>query len=243
MKQNRFSIIMLWFFLSFFIMPYGYASIVIDNTNNGTNAFIGSKNFTNSTFVAKLFTTPTTRLHLTDMLLGLSSSGSAGAFTLNAKLYVTDGSHLPTGSALVSVSKSFSLGASGTGAYYDWSLVGGAFDAYHLLASTQYALVFSTSTSTAAKWLAATPTTYTAYQGFSFNGSAQSTDSGSTWGTLSNSGAFELSSSPIPEPSAFFLFGIGGLVLAWIRKAPGSKSTGSENWILGRVYKRLYRVR
>lgn len=151
---------------------------------------------------------------------GSNSSSSPGNLTLS--LFATDGSFKPTGSSLLTIVNSQSLGAWSDG----W--VTGTNLNYALAANTRYAVVFAATGGSTISWkynnstpivssISPTPTFY----------DWQSTDSGATWSDASPTTGFNMvvnatpTSSPVPEVDLSGLAGAIAFVmgtLGWLER-------------------------
>lgn len=185
--------------------------------------FLGPNQVTSSSWNAQTFSTGAQAMTLNSIAVKIrNESGSPASINLN--LYAVDGFNKPTGSSLLSLASNYSLSA--------WYNNGGLGDnttfatTFSLAANTTYAVVMS-APSGAPGWksnddgvpiassIVPTPTFY----------SWRSTDSGSSWSTVSfsspNTTGFNMivsasPSAPVPEPgtwaAAALLVGTAGFI-------------------------------
>jgi hypothetical protein len=184
----------------------GHASVILDNTINGTNSIttnLGS--ITGTNYNAKIITTPGTGSWSLDaMKMALYESGSGSVSRIvTVDLRAVDGSNNPTGSVLAT--ESFTVNLTATPTYYDFDL---NQNIWGLNAATTYAFVFrSDAPSATTSWTQpSNNNTYSTSLGFTFVESRRSTNGGSTWSGNSYNNGLQLSivssSTAVPEPTA-----------------------------------------
>jgi hypothetical protein len=182
----------------------GHASVILDNTINGTNSIttnLGSITVTN--YQAKIITTPGTGSWSLDaMKMALYESGSVSRI-VTVDLMAVDGSTNPTGTVLAT--QSFTVNLTATPTYYDFDL---DQNIWGLNAATTYAFVFrSNAPNSTTSWTQPpSNNTYSTSLGFTFGGTRRSTDAGTNWSANSYNNGLQLSivptSAAVPEPTA-----------------------------------------
>ena len=182
----------------------GHASVILDNTINGTNSIttnLGSISLTS--YQAKIITTPVTGSWSLDaMKMALYESGSVSRL-VTVDLRAVDGSNNPTGTVLAT--QSFTVNLTATPTYYDFDL---NQNIWGLNAATTYAFVFRSDASSATtSWTQpSNNNTYSTSLGFTFVESRRSLDAGSTWFANGYNNGLQLSvistSTAVPEPTA-----------------------------------------
>jgi len=182
----------------------GHASVILDNTINGTNSIttsLGSITATN--YQAKIITTPVTGSWSLDaMKMALYESGSVSRI-VTVDLRAVDGSNNPTGPVLAT--ESFTVNLTATPTYYDFDL---NQNIWGLNAATTYAFVFrSNAPNSTTSWTQpSNNNTYSTSLGFTFDGTRRSTNGGSSWSVNSYNNGLQLSivstSTAVPEPTA-----------------------------------------
>jgi hypothetical protein len=182
----------------------GHASVILDNTINGTNSITTSLgSITVNNYQAKIITTPGTGSWSLDaMKMALYDSGSPSRI-VTVDLRAVDGSNNPTG--LVLATQSFTVNLTATPTYYDFDL---NQNIWGLNAATTYAFVFRSDAPNATTSWTQPPSnnTYSTSLGFTFVESRRSTNGGSTWSANSYNNGLQLSivssSTAVPEPTA-----------------------------------------
>jgi hypothetical protein len=183
----------------------GHASVILDNTINGTNSIttnLGSISLTS--YQAKIITTPGTgSWSLYAKKMALYESGGSVSRLVTVDLMAVDGSNNPTGTVLAT--QSFTVNLTATPTYYDFDL---NQNIWGLNAATTYAFVFRSDASSATtSWTQpSNNNTYSTSLGFTFVESRRSLDAGSTWFANGYNNGLQLSvistSTAVPEPTA-----------------------------------------
>ena len=221
MTQRRFSItsLLTLALLTLILCASATAAIILDNTNGATSPLAGYSSVNVLRWNVRAFTTPDVQWKLESVVMGFYDDNSPASRTIYARLFTAGADNKPTGSALYTASTTVPL--TPTSQYIPIT-----FDVPWLLqASTKYAFVVNSDApnGTYSSWTAPNPpATYTANNGFVYNGGVRTLDGGSTWINLSYNNSMELTgstASAVPEPSTYALFslGLGGLAL-WKRR-------------------------
>lgn len=138
--------------------------------------------------------------------LKVQVTGSAATFSFNLGLYASGTDGLPTGSLLASTTFSV-VSLTGTSLVSPASL--GSIGTYSMGANTAYSLTVYNSTASG-NWLGAkNAPPFTTSDGYAVNNGLFSTNISSSWSTVNDRTAIQL--SVVPEPSACGLVVLGGL--------------------------------
>ena len=202
------------------------SQLALDNTADGTAALTSSSISLSSNGTrrrAVTFTTPGEQIYITSLRFGFQRNPNASApatYNLHIDLMAVNGSNLPTGSALATVSQSVTVTTTPVYFTYDVAtLPGSTFDDYRLLANTKYSVNLYTSGGDGTFGLIwnATGSLPAASNGFTYNTLALSGDSGSSWGSSTSvMSSFEMMFAPVPvpEPGNAVLAGVLTIALA-----------------------------